>query len=165
MCRLRDNLAVGCAHHFKEEAMKHVQYLLVVSGVLVSLGAHAEMKDMPGGLWEIRTKVDMPGMPPEIAAKMGNRLTTKCIQPGERKWNEQPPPNGKGERQCEQTEMKVSGNTSSWKMKCADGRTGEGTITHNNKDAYKMDMVMSTPRGSMKMQLEGKRIADSCEKK
>jgi hypothetical protein len=61
--------------------------------------------------------------------------------------------------------MKMSGNTASWKMKCTDGTTGEGTMTHNGKDAYKMDMAMNSPRGNMKMQTEGKRIAETCEKK
>jgi len=145
--------------------MNHFRALLAVSAVLFSLGTQAQMKEMPGGLWEIRSKMDMPGMPPEMAAKMGSRVITQCIKPGEKKWNESRPPNEKGERQCEQTDMKVSGNTTSWKMKCVDGTTGEGTVTHNGKDAYKMDMVMNSPRGSMKMQTEGKRIADVCEKK
>jgi hypothetical protein len=50
-------------------------------------------------------------------------------------------------------------------MKCVDGTSGEGSITHNGKDAYKMDMAMNSPRGNMKMSSEGKRIADTCEKK
>ncbi len=145
--------------------MNHFGTFLAVSAALFSIGAQAQMKEMPGGLWEIRNKMDMPGMPPEMAAKMGNRVMTQCIKPGEKKWNEQRPPNEKGERQCEQTDMKMSGNTASWKMKCVDGTTGEGSITHNGKDAYKMDMAMNSPRGSMKMSSEGKRIADTCEKK
>jgi hypothetical protein len=145
--------------------MNHFGTLLAVSAALISVGAQAQMKEMPGGLWEIRHKMAMPGMPPEMAAKMGDRVTTQCVKPGEKKWNEQRPPNEKGERQCEQTDMKVSGNTTSWKMKCVDGTTGEGSITHNGKDAYKMDMAMNSPRGNMKMSSEGKRIADTCEKK
>ena len=41
----------------------------------------------------------------------------------------------------------------------------ERAITPNGKDAYKMDMVMNTPRGSMKIQNEGRRIANAFEKK
>ena len=145
--------------------MSQLQLLIAFGIVFAPFAVQAQMKEMPGGLWEIRHKMDMPGMPPEMAAKMGNRVFTQCIQPGERKWSEDRPPNEKGERRCEQTDMKVSGNTVSWKMKCVDGTTGEGTVTHNGKDAYKMDMVMNSPRGSMKMQTEGKRIADTCEKK
>ena len=146
--------------------MNHFRSMLAVSAALSSMGADAQMKEMPGGLWEIRTKVDMPGMRPELAAKLGSQVSTHCVQPGEKKWSEQRPPNEKGERQCEQTDMKVSGNTSSWKMKCTNGTTGEGTVTHNGKDAYRMDMVMNLPStGSMKMQTEGRRIADTCVKK
>ena len=145
--------------------MKQLRTVLAMSAVFFSLGVQAEMKEMPGGLWDMKFKMDMPGMPPEMAAKMGSRVTTQCIKPGEKKWNEQRDPSEKGERRCEQSDMKAAGNTVSWKMKCVDGTTGEGTITHNGKDAYKMDMVMNSPRGSMKMQTEGKRIADTCEKK
>ena len=41
----------------------------------------------------------------------------------------------------------------------------ERAITPNRKDTYKMDMVMNTPRGSMKIQTEGRRIANAFEKK
>lgn len=139
--------------------------LLAAAGALMSANAFAQVKEMPGGLWEIKHKVEMPGMPPEMAAKMGNRVTTQCVKPGEKKWNDQRDPNEKGERRCEQTDMKVSGNTTSWKMQCKDGTTGEGSVTHNGKDAYTMNMTMNSQRGSMKMQAEGKKIADSCEKK
>ena len=145
--------------------MKSIQTLLAMSAALLSVGAEAQMKEMPAGLWEMRMKMDIPGMPPEMAEKMGSRVITQCVKPGERKWNDQNPPGERGEPKCEQTEMKMSGNTASWKMKCTDGTTGEGSMTHNGKDAYKMDMAMNSPRGNMKMQTEGKRIADTCEKK
>jgi hypothetical protein len=138
--------------------------LLTVAVATLSFAIAAPAQDMPGGLWEMKTKMDMPGMPPEMAAKMGSRTTTYCVKPGERKWNEQRNPDDR-DRQCEQTDMKVEGNKSSWKMRCKDGTTGEGSVTHNGKDAYKMDMAMNSPRGNMKMQMEGKRIADTCEKK
>ena len=145
--------------------MKYLQFLLALSAALFSIGADAQPKEMPGGLWEIRHKMDIPGMPPEMAAKMGSRVTTHCVQPGEKKWTDQQPPSERGEHKCEQTDMKMSGNSVSWKMKCVDGTTGEGTMTHNGKDAYKMEMAMNSPRGNMTMQTEGKRIAETCEKK
>ena len=99
-----------------------------------------------------------------MAAQMGGHTMTHCVKPGERKWSEQRNPNDR-DKQCEQTDMKVAGNTVSWKMKCKDGTSGEGSVTHNGKDAYKMDMAMNSPHGNMKMQSEGKRIAATCEKK
>ena len=138
--------------------------ILIATAVALAFSISALAQDMPGGLWEIKMKMDMPGMPAEMAAKMGAQTITHCVKPGERKWSEQRNPNDR-DRQCEQTDMKVNGNKVSWKMKCKDGTTGEGTVTHNGRDAYKMDMAMNSPRGNMKMQTEGKRIADSCEKK
>ena len=138
--------------------------LMIAVAAVISFATCAMAQEMPGGLWEIKTKVDMPGLPPEMAAKMGGHTMTHCVKPGERKWNEQRNPNDR-EKQCEQTGMKTDGNKVSWKMKCKDGTSGEGSITHNGKDAYKMDMAMNSPRGNMKIQTEGKRIADTCEKK
>ena len=138
--------------------------LLVAATLAVSFLPAATAQEMPGGLWEIKTKMDMPGMPPE-AAQFGNRTMTHCVKPGERKWTEQRNPNDRGDKQCEQTDMKIEGNKVSWKMTCKDGMSGEGTVTHNGKDAYKMDMTMNMKQGSMKMQTEGRRIADTCEKK
>ena len=136
----------------------------IATAAALAFSISALAQDMPSGLWEIKMKMDMPGMPAEMAAKMGAQTMTHCVKPGERKWSEQRNPSDR-ERQCEQTDMKVDGNKVSWKMKCKDGTTGEGTVTHNGRDAYKMDMAMNSPRGNMKMQTEGKRIADSCEKK
>lgn len=142
--------------------MKATTLIATTAALAFSISALAQ--DMPGGLWELKMKMDMPGMPPEMAAKMGAQTITHCVKPGERKWSEQRNPNER-DKQCEQTDMKVDGNKVSWKMKCKDGTTGEGTVTHNGRDAYKMDMAMNSPRGNMKMQTEGKRIAETCEKK
>ena len=139
--------------------------LLIAAGAALIFTTSVPAQEMPGGLWEMKMKMDMPGLPPEIAAQMGNRTITQCIKPGERKWSEQRSPADRGDKNCEQTDMKVDGNKVSWKMTCKDGTTGEGTVTHNGKDAYKMDMTMNSPRGNMKMQMEGKRIAETCEKK
>ena len=139
--------------------------LLIVARAALTIAISASAQEMPGGLWEIKTKMEIPGMPAEMAGKFGSQTMTHCVKPGERKWSEQRNPNDRADKQCEQTEMKTDGNKVSWKMKCKDGTSGEGTVTHNGKDAYKMDMTMSMAQGSMKMQSEGKRIADTCEKK
>ena len=138
--------------------------LAFAAAAVFSFATSTSAQEMPGGLWEIKTKMEIPGMPPEMADKLGNQTMTHCVKPGERKWSEQRNPNER-ERQCEQTEMKTEGNKVSWKMKCKDGMSGEASVTHNGKDAYKMDMTMNMKQGSMKMQSEGKRIADTCEKK
>ena len=139
--------------------------LIIAVAAASSFATCAMAQEMPGGLWEIKTKMEIPGMPAEMAGKFGSQTMTHCVKPGERKWSEQRSPNDRADKQCEQTEMKADGNRVSWKMKCKDGTSGEGAVTHNGKDAYKMDMTMNMAQGSMKMQSEGKRIADTCEKK
>ena len=141
-----------------------ISQMMMIGAVLFIPLASASNQEMPAGLWEIKNKVDIPGMPPEMAAKMGGKTITQCIKPGERKWNEQRQQPERGERKCEAVESRVEGNKVFWKMRCADGTNGEGTVIHNGKDAYKMSMNMTSPRGSMKMESEGKRIADKCEK-
>ncbi len=138
--------------------------MMMIAMVVFASASSASNQEIPAGLWEIKNKVDIPGMPPEMAAKMGGKTITQCIKPGERKWNEQRQQTERGERKCEAVESKVEGNKVSWKMRCADGTNGEGTVAHNGKDAYKMTMNMTSPRGSMTMESEGKRIAETCEK-
>ena len=138
---------------------------MIVASVVLTFTTSTSAQEMPSGLWEMKTKMEMPGMPPEMADKFGSQTTTYCVKPGERKWSEQRTPNGGADKMCEQTDLKVAGNKVSWKMACKNGTTGEGSVTHNGKDAYKMDMTMNMANGSMKMQTEGKRIAAVCEKK
>ena len=135
--------------------------LMIVAGATLIFTTNVSAQEMPGGLWEMKMKMDMPGLPPGA----GNNTVTQCVKPGERKWSDQRNPGDRGDRKCEQTDMKVEGNKVSWKMACKDGISGEGTVTHNGKDAYKMDMAMNLPGGNMKMQIEGKRLAETCEQK
>lgn len=139
--------------------------LIIAVAAVSSFATCATAQEMPGGLWELKTKMEMPGMPAEMVARMGDRTTTYCVKPGERKWNEQRLQNDRV-KQCEQTDLKVDGNKTSWKMNCKDGTTGEGSITHNGRDTYKTEMTMNM-KGStnVKMQSEGRRIAATCEKK
>jgi hypothetical protein len=138
-------------------------FAISVSGLNVLA---ADTKEMPAGLWQITNKMDVPGIPPEMAAKMANGMTvTRCVKPGEVKWNEQRTPMmPRGESKCDPVQPKVDGNNVSWSMKCSDGTTGEGKLTHNGKDEYIMKMSMNSPRGNVTINMEGKKIADTCEK-
>ncbi len=142
-----------------------VSMVAIVTTALLPVAANADNKEMPAGLWETKIKMEMPGMPPEMAGMMGSgRTTTHCVKPGERKWADRE--KSPREQKCEQTDMKVEGNKVYWKMKCVDGTTGEGVVTHNGKDAYTMDNTMNMPKqGTMKMHIEGKKISDNCDKK
>ena len=138
--------------------------LLIATAALFSFAGNAPAQEMPGGLWEIKTKADVPGMPPELAAKYGSHTVTSCVKPGEKKWSDQRNPNGR-DKQCEPPDTKVDGNKIMWKMKCKDGTSVDSVVIFNGKDAYTMDMVMNTESGIMKMHSEGKRIAETCTAK
>ncbi len=148
--------------------MKTVVLCAAIAAAVPMFAHAADSVEMPGGLWEMKMKMDMPGLPPEMAAQMANRVMTHCVKPGERKWTDrQKSPMERGDKKCEQTDLKISGNTVSWKLSCADGTTGEGTVVHNGKDAYKMDSTMTSPKAPapIKVSIEGKKIADTCEAK
>ena len=66
--------------------------------------------DMQEGLWEITTRMEMPGMPFPMPA-MTNKV---CIGKGE----EKNPGKSKEDKDCEMTDVKTSGNKTSWKMRC-----------------------------------------------
>ena len=137
--------------------------MLIAATAVLSFASSVPAQEMPGGLWEIKTKMDIPGMPPELAGKFGSHTITQCVKPGEKKWSEQRNPQDRGEKQCEPAETKVEGNKVMWKVKCKDGTSMDGTVTHNGKDAYTMDMLMNSAHGNMKMHSEGKRIAETCQ--
>jgi hypothetical protein len=145
--------------------------VMLAAAMALPFAAHAaDVKEMPPGLWEMKMKMEVPNLPPEVAAKMGgagfNNTMTHCVKPGERKWSDREKgPMERSDRKCEQSDVKIDGNTISWKVKCADGTQGDGTVVHNGKDAYTLDTNMTTPRGSVKMHIDGKKIADTCEKK
>lgn len=148
--------------------MKRFTFSALATLLLFSGAAFAQTKEMPPGLWQITSKVDIPNLPPEMAAKMGQGMTfNMCIQPGDqRKWTDgaQRGPMARGDRQCEPSDMKQEGNKVSWKVKCADGSHGEGSMSHNGKDAYSMNVSFTGPRGSMTMQGQGKKIGETCDK-
>lgn len=135
----------------------------MISSLIFGTAASAIAQEMPPGKWEVKTKIDMPGMTAEIAAKMGTQVFTHCIVAGKSKWSDEHSPSA--QKSCERTSMKVSGNEISWQMKCKQGITGDGRVKHNGKDAYTMTINMLSPQGVMKMQSEGKLLSAKCDAK
>jgi hypothetical protein len=127
----------------------------VISG-LISFSAYAA----PGEYWEITNKMEMPGMPFSMPA-----TTTKvCIPKG----GEKDPGKTSGDKSCQMTDVKTSGNKVTWKVRCDhDGQvmtgTGEQTTTANSYDG-KMQMTSSGKHEmNMTMVFSGKRVGGSCD--
>ena len=113
--------------------------------------ASAQGKD---DLWEVSTKMEMPGMPMAMPAQT-NRV---CLGKN-RKDEEFVPKHG----DCRMVDSKRVGNKFTYKMECAgnDPTTIDGAITFgNNVYDGQMRMTMKKTRDTMDMTLTGKRVGD-----
>jgi hypothetical protein len=120
-------------------------------GLIASLPASAQAKD---DLWEVSTKMEMPGMPMAMPAQT-NRV---CIGKN-RKDEDLVPRHG----DCHMVDSKRVGNKFTYKMECAgnDPTTIEGAITFgNNVYDGQMRMTMKKTKETMDMTLTGKRVGD-----
>jgi hypothetical protein len=108
-----------------------------------------------GEYWEVTNKMEMAGMAlPGMTSKV-------CIPKG----GEKDPRNVNGEKDCEMTDVKISGNKSSWKMRCAkdgDVMTGSGELT-STPDRTEGVIKMNSKQGDMTMNFVNKRIGGACD--
>lgn len=109
-------------------------------------------------LWAVTTKMEMEGMP----FAMPGQTSNVCIEKGKQNDPNRAVPADK-DRNCTMSDVKVSGNRSSWKMKCTgkDPMTGSGEMTSGN-GSYTGKMQMHSADGDMTMNYAGKRIG-SCD--
>ena len=154
--------------------MKHSLALLVSCvTALCATAAHADA--MKPGQWEFTTQMSGDGMPamPKISdaqrkqmeamgIKMpqmsggGMGVTTRiCISPEQAKKGVPPSTEKDGEK-CEQTDVKTSGKTTSWKMVCTGKQkvTGSGTVTYDSNEHFSGETTMNMengPHGPMTM--------------
>lgn len=120
-------------------------------GLVASLPASAQGKD---DLWEVSTKMEMPGMPMAMPAQT-NRV---CLAKN-RKDEDFVPRQG----DCRMVESKRVGNKFTYKMECAgnDPTTVDGAITFgNNVYDGQMRVTMKKTKDTMDMTLSGKRVGD-----
>jgi hypothetical protein len=117
--------------------------------------AFAQGKD---DLWEVTSKMEMPGMPMAMPAQVNRVCSAK-----NRKDEDLIPKQG----DCRMIDGRRSGNTYTYKMECSGthASTVDGTITFGN-NAYdgKMHMVMKGSGDAMDMVFSGKRVGDCTAK-
>ena len=130
---------------------------VVLLGLINSASAWAAGSD---GLWEVTTKMEMPGMP----FAMPGQTARVCMKKGHENDPNNAVPKNK-DQDCKMTDTKISGNKSSWKMTCGGKHpmTGSGEITRSD-GAYSGKMLMHSKDGDMTMTYEGKRIG-TCQAK
>jgi len=166
--------------------MRKLAFLAFAAGTSLAASAYA----MKPGLWEITSQMSgggMPAMPAmsdaqrkkmeSMGIKMpggpggGMGVTVKHCVTKEQAESRRPPQSDEDRRQhCEQKDVKVSGNTVTWKIECTGERkmTGSGSITHQGEESYQGEstFTMQDPkRGPMTMQqsYSGKWLAAACK--
>jgi hypothetical protein len=116
--------------------------------------SRAAASPMQEGLWEITTTMSMPGMP----YNMPPTKVTHCYTKEDLKDNQSTIP--KQDSSCKMTDVKSSGNKTTWKMVCTGesaGR-GEGEIVYKGSTAYEGSMQMETQGMVMTSKYKAKRI-------
>ncbi len=125
--------------------------IMLAAALAVSLPTSAQGKD---DLWEVSTKMEMPGMPMAMPAQ-----TRRICVGNNRKDEAFVPVQG----DCRMVESKRVGDKFSYRMDCAgnDPSTVDGAITFGN-NAYdgKMRITMKQTRDTMDMAFAGKRVGD-----
>lgn len=118
---------------------------------------------MKPGLWEITTRIDMPGMPTAIPP----RTRTQCYTKRDVEDMKKIAPNtGRQDENCKAKDHKVTGNKVTWSIECEGKRKGSATgeIVYKG-DSYEGTMTMTTvdPRRGQRQMTEhitGKRVGD-----
>ena len=102
---------------------------LIAAVCVLALPFTASAKNMKPGKWSMT--FEMSGGNGPMA---GHQFTMeRCITPQEASSNE--PPKARQDSQCKVADIKVDGNTVSWKLTCAQGVSGEGSATYSG-DSY-----------------------------
>ena len=102
-----------------------------------------------GESWNITIKTEMPGMPmPEISQ-------TVCLPRGEAYIPEKVP----HQKHCKISEVKVSGNRTTWKIHCSDREAvhGNGVVNRTAK-TMKGTVDLSSQNIQMTQTISGKRV-------
>ena len=129
----------------------------LISG-MVLLAAMSPTPALAAGsdeLWEMTTKVDMPGMP------MPAMTQTVCWPKGQA----YKPGKVPHQKHCEVTGLEVSGNKTTWKVHCP-GRNamdGSGEVTRGEK-TMNGSMKLSSRDIQMTQAISGKRVG-TCQAK
>lgn len=126
--------------------MKHIvsALLLTCTGLPLAVAADAP----PGEKWKVTTSMQMAGM------SMPGRSSEFCKQPGD----DNVPV--KTDSNCEVYDVKRTGNTQTFNMRCTGKDAMEGTaeFTYLNKDSYKGKMQVKAQGQTMTMAYEGQKL-------
>lgn len=126
--------------------------LLCILTVPIAASAAQPMRD---GLWEIRSQVEMPGMPMKVPPTVVKHCYSKDEVRDQKRVIAR-------DKNCTVTDLKTSGNRVSWAMKC----TGEQAATMTGEtqfagDSYTSVMQMKSAGHAMTTNVKARRVG-SC---
>ncbi|NVO07417.1 MAG: DUF3617 family protein [Rhodoferax sp.] len=126
------------------------------AGMALVLGCFSSLAlAAPGEYWEITNKIEMQGM------SMPGMTQKVCVPKGGEK-----DPRNSADKDCEVTDMKASGNKSSWKMRCnknGEVMTGSGEMSATPDRTEGTISFSSAKTGSMTMNFVNKRVGGACD--
>jgi hypothetical protein len=137
--------------------MKNAAFVIaIVSLITLPLGTALAEPDFIPGKWEVTTTTEMVGVP-GMAGMVPPVTHTQCLTKGELV-----PRSGQSSEECNISDIKINGDSVSWKMTCS-GRNGEmdgtGTVTYKGDTMTgMMNMVMKGAGMQIKNTISGKRI-------
>lgn len=133
--------------------MKHVLLAIAVVSMPALVMAAGGMRD---GMWEITSKMEMPGMPMEMPATVVKHCYTKEEVKDQKKAIA-------SDKDCTVSNLETSGDKATWQMKC----TGQHAGTFSGETVFSGDSYDSTMKmnsdgkgRSMTMKIKAKRIGN-----
>lgn len=103
-----------------------MKYTAMMLGMLLAGLADAAPPNMQPGLWEITTKMEMPGMP----MQMPPQTVRHCYKKEDIKESKDALP---ADKTCKLEDLQQSGNTVRWKVAC---QTDSGPMNGNGEITY-----------------------------
>jgi hypothetical protein len=137
--------------------LRNLALFAVVCALVVPAYAASPVK---AGKWQTTVEMEIPNMP----VKMPPTNFAHCITKEQAENPEAAIPKSAKDSGCKYTDLKVDGNTVSWKIECEKQKlSGTGTATYTD-DSYTARADMEMQGQSMKMKYSGKRVGDCDEK-
>jgi uncharacterized protein YggE len=137
--------------------LRTITLLVLVCAVALAMPAMA--KNQKAGKWSMTIETEMEGMP----MKMPPMTVSTCVTKEQAESNE--PPKGQRENasDCRILDLKMDGDTASWKMECPKEKmTGEGTATYKG-DSFDMKQKVTVQDQHVTTHMTGKYIGP-CDK-
>jgi Protein of unknown function (DUF3617) len=147
-----------------------LRFVAIIGVVSVATSTIASEIIAPGhmtpGLWEFKSKMVLPNMSPEVQERINAQTAApmqRCIKPEDTDISKIQSGMGRGARaqQCEKPVMTREGNAIKWTTKCPNGES-VATLTPMGKDQFTMNVINTSERGTMTVDITGKKVSDTC---